>query len=80
MNHPREILRRAQHQKGQPEPVQSLPGVRSAVPVIPQSQAAEKPVQSVPERVMVPKPIRSDSVYRQLMASHDRMNQRHLKG
>ena len=34
----------------------------------------------MPVRIVVPQPIRENSVYRQLMRSHDRMHTRHIKG
>lgn len=46
------------------------------VPPVPEEEKPEAAVQ----RVVVPQPIRQNSVYRQLMRSHDRVNTRHLKG
>ena len=85
---PREILRRAETGKTAAPRPQPMPApvrmqtVQSA-PVQPAPMAALTPaVPAAPtrERIVVPQPIRSNSVYHQLMASHDRMNTRHLKG
>lgn len=42
-------------------------------------QAPAKPAEPI-RRVAVPQPIRRNSVYRQLMKSHDRVSTRHIKG
>ncbi|MEE1199472.1 MAG: hypothetical protein U0L09_02360 [Christensenellales bacterium] len=72
MKNPNELFRRLE--------------VRGAGPrqemVLPVSETEPKEIRepSGSVRVMVPRRIRENSVYRQLMRSHDRMHTRHLKG
>ena len=61
---PREVLTRRERGGAQSE----------NVPVLPALPAREAP----PERVVVPRPVRTDSVYRRLMISHDRARTRHI--
>lgn len=89
---PREILRRAESRKSvqarpqpmpAPAPMQMKPVQPAPVQPTPMAAAPAQPAPpplSPAERVVVPQPIRSNSVYHQLMASHDRMHTRHLKG
>lgn len=37
-------------------------------------------VTETPQRTAVPQPIRENTVYRQLMRSHDRVHTRHIRG
>lgn len=91
---PREILRRTAQKRPpvsvpqpaltpQPAPMRQAPSGFTAVPVAPAPMntpavPVDEPAQSV--RMVVPQPIRTHSVYRQLMRSHDRMHTRHLEG
>lgn len=81
MNHPREILRRAEAKSPRsatPSPA-PVPASR-VVPAVPTAAPAPDHADPQPSRVAVPRPIRQNSVYHQLMLRHDRMNQSHLKG
>ena len=81
METPREILRRAGERRGAAAstvPPRTAPVSPSPVAPQPVMPAAAQAEQS--ERVAVPQPIRSNSVYRQLMRSHDRMHTQHLQG
>lgn len=88
---PRELLHRAE--AGRPRPVAPQPIASQPIPVAPGRPApvAPRPMsaapvhpapepQKPPEQVMVAQPIHTNSVYRQLMRSHDRMHTRHLQG
>ena len=65
-------------------PVAPMPAAPVApTPVAPTAApAASAPLENAepirPARVIVPQPIRTNSVYHQLMARHDRMHTRHL--
>ena len=93
MSHPREILRRAEARRSHPAPPQPAPApiqpqLIAPAPPVPRthvqaerpSAAAQPPLSPAPSRVAVPRPIRQNSVYHQLMVRHDRMNPSHLKG
>lgn len=79
---PREILTRAA--AVHPSPVPRPPAPNNPIPA--PAPIAARPVQPPaptlpsPERITVPQPIRTNSVYRKLMQSHDRMHTRHLGG
>lgn len=85
---PRELLHRAE--AGRPRPVapqpmsmapQPAPVVQNRpAPVAPCPMVAAPVERQQMERVVVPQPIHTNSVYRQLMRSHDRMHTRHLQG
>ena len=78
---PREVLSRREQSAAASVPASIVPAPVAPVPVAPVPIIPAAPVQSErPARVVVPQPIRSQSVYRQLMASHDRMHTRHLGG
>lgn len=67
---PREILHQADARRRPLAPTRPAP-----------APVRMEPVQSeVPERVVVPQPIRQNSVYHQLMQRHDRMHTCHLQG
>ena len=78
---PREILHQADVRRGQ-KPVQPAPAVLTPAPLPVRMAPAqlESPAPARSERVVVPQPIRSNSVYHQLMQRHDRMHTRHLQG
>ena len=75
METPRNVLRRAGERR---RPAVSAPA--RPAPVAPQPVAAVDAPAERPERVVAPQPIRANSVYRQLMRSHDRMHTQHLQG
>ena len=75
METPRNILRRAEAQRRPPLSAPVRP-----TPVAPQHVAAVDAPAERPQRVAAPQPIRTNSVYRQLMRSHDRMHTQHLQG
>ena len=82
METPREILRRAGERRRPAAgagPVRIASAAPRPAPVAPQP-ASVKPLPEQQERVVVPQPIRANSVYRQLMRSHDRMHTQHLQG
>lgn len=62
---PRELLGRAENRRPIPAPSQ-------------QKRSHPEPAEPDAARVIVPQPIRQNSVYRQLMRSHDRVHTRHL--
>ena len=76
MSNPRDAFRCAERKRDRPEPDNVAGLTDSAV----SGSAPAKPEEERPERIMVPQPIRENSVYRQLMRSHDRMHTRHIKG
>lgn len=57
-------------------PVAPTPVAPTAAPAAPAPLENAEPIR--PARVIVPQPIRTNSVYHQLMARHDRMHTRHL--
>lgn len=57
-------------------PVAPTPTAPTAAPPAPAPLENAEPIR--PARVIVPQPIRTNSVYHQLMARHDRMHTRHL--
>lgn len=57
-------------------PVAPMPAAPMAAPAAPAPLENAEPIR--PARVIVPQPIRTNSVYHQLMARHDRMHTRHL--
>ena len=75
METPREILRRAGERR-RPEAGMTPPRVAPS----PIAQQPTAPMAAQPARVAAPQPIRANSVYRQLMRSHDRMHTQHLQG
>lgn len=77
MKSTRDMLRKA----AEVRPAQKVEKQAEFQPVCPMPAVSEE-VHAVaaPQRAMVPRPIRENSVYRQLMRSHDRMSTRHLKG
>lgn len=90
MSSPKELFRRAvlpayPQREAESADVLTIHGPGSIFPddrTMPQEKncGAESASESVPSpmRVIVPQEIRSRSVYRQLMRSHDRMSSRHL--
>lgn len=56
--------------------VAPTPTAPTAAPPAPAPLENAEPIR--PARVIVPQPIRTNSVYHQLMARHDRMHTRHL--
>lgn len=56
--------------------VAPTPVAPTAAPAAPAPLENAEPIR--PARVIVPQPIRTNSVYHQLMARHDRMHTRHL--
>lgn len=86
MNGPRSILMRAEAARKPQSSAMPVAAQPSVVPVPMQSSALEPPIRSdtaMPEnvqRVVVPQPIRKNSIYHQLMQRHDRMTTQHLKG
>ena len=73
---PKEILGRMRSNPPHSTPIVTPVPIQPVQPVQPQPAPAE----ARPERIAVPRPIHENSIYRQLMRSHDRMNTRHLKG
>ena len=57
-------------------PVAPTPAAPTAAPAEPAPLENAELIR--PARVIVPQPIRTNSVYHQLMARHDRMHTRHL--
>ena len=57
-------------------PAAAAPVAPTAAPAAPAPLENAEPIR--PARVIVPQPIRTNSVYHQLMARHDRMHTRHL--
>ena len=78
----REIIRRAGNRSGAGgQPDRTFEGVKPVRPAPAATQTGAGMQEQVgTQRVVVPQPIRENSVYRQLMRSHDRMATRHLKG
>jgi len=81
MSTTRDLIRRADRRRGAwTEAAAPQPGFQPICPMRVVSERTELQEVSVPVRVAVPQPIRENSVYRQLMRSHDRVHTRHLKG
>lgn len=83
MSRTRDMIRRADRRRGEgaAKPAMQLQqGFQPVCPMPAVSEGAEQPEANMPVRVAVPQPIRENSVYRQLMRSHDRVHTRHLKG
>lgn len=83
MSTTRDMMRRADRMKGdrvRRQPTDKQPGFQPVCPMPAVSEDAEPPVPDAPVRMAVPQPIKENSVYRQLMRSHDRVHTRHLKG
>lgn len=81
METPREILRRAGERRSpSASAVRPRTAPISPAPVAPQPVMSASAQTEQSERVVVPQPIRANSVYRQLMRSHDRMHTQHLQG
>lgn len=83
MSMTRDMMRRADRMKGNSvrrQPAEKQPGFRPVCPMPAVSEDTESPLPDVPMRMAVPQPIKENSVYRQLMRSHDRVHTRHLKG
>ena len=85
MSTTRDLMRKAGRRTGRMEakPMEQPTGF---MPLCPLPAATERPEREVSEkvensptcRVVVPQPIRENTVYRQLMRSHDRMGTRHV--
>lgn len=75
MNSTRDILQRARGDRR--ADTAPLRGVTSAVP---QFEQPAPPDTELPKYVAVPQPIHENSIYRQLMRSHDRVSTRHIRG
>lgn len=86
MNGPRSILMRAEAARKPQTSATPFAAKASVVPTPMQSAALEHLVRSdtavleTAQRVVVPQPIRKNSIYHQLMQRHDRMTTQHLKG
>lgn len=77
MKNTRDLLHRAVEVR----PARGVERTANVQPVCPMPSVSEgKPSDQGPQRTVVQRPIRENSVYRQLMRSHDRVSTRHLKG